>query len=219
MAPGRIINAGFVSHSVVLVLVCLWVACDRANGITFDLPPGKVECFYEDVHQGTVINGAFAVLQGGSHMDIDVSIFNPEDHQVYNVKREGEDKFQLKADHDGTYRFCFGNTMSMMAHKTVSLVLNAGDPIDLSQLAKKESMDNVERWIISISHTVRMIDFHQQEYRMLHDRHMRTITATNRRVKWWSFLECLAVVAVSTTQVLFIKRMFNKNTPGLKRMV
>lgn len=111
MAPGRIINAGFVSHSVVLVLVCLWVACDRANGITFDLPPGKVECFYEDVHQGTVINGAFAVLQGGSHMDIDVSIFNPEDHQVYNVKREGEDKFQLKADHDGTYRFCFGNTV------------------------------------------------------------------------------------------------------------
>lgn len=134
-----------------------------------------------------------------------------------------------------------------MAHKTVSLVLNAGDPIDLSQLAKKESMDNVERWIISISHTVRMIDFHQQEYRMLHDRHMRSklsviscfkmtqafrftnslnifcyrsaITATNRRVKWWSFLECLAVVAVSTTQVLFIKRMFNKNTPGLKRMV
>lgn len=61
-----------------------------------------------------------------------------------------------------------------MAHKSVSLVLTTGDPVDFSQLAKKESMDNVERWINSISHTVRMIDFHQQEYRMLHDRHMKS---------------------------------------------
>lgn len=153
----------------------LFCVLHKTSAITFDLAAGKTECFYEDVHQGTVINGAFAVISGGSHMDIDVSIYNPEDHQVYNVKREGEDKFQLKADRDGTYRFCFGNTMSMMAHKMVSLVINAGDPIDFSQLAKKESMDNVERWIISISHTVRMIDFHQQEYRMLHDRHMKSM--------------------------------------------
>lgn len=143
--------------------------------------------------------------------------------------------------------------MSMMSHKTVSLVINAGDPVDLSQLAKKESMDTVERWIVSISHTVRMIDFHQQEYRMLHDRHLKSkfysnylessfainicsvlltyllyaylfcnlsaVKSTNKRVKWWSFLECLAVMAVSATQVLFIKKMFNKGAPGLKRMV
>lgn len=146
-----------------------------------------------------------------------------------------------------------------MSHKTVSLVINAGDPIDLSQLAKKESMDTVERWIISISHTVRMIDFHQQEYRMLHDRHLKSkfnsifcgvsskkmisivcslvsdlvplsmcfnilsnnsaVKSTNKRVKWWSFLECLAVMAVSATQVMFIKKMFNKGAPGMKRMV
>lgn len=84
------------------------------HAITFDLPPGKTECFYEDVHQGTVINGAYAVIQGGSHMDIDVTVFNPDDHQVYNAKREGEDKFQLKAEKDGTYRFCFGNTVSSL---------------------------------------------------------------------------------------------------------
>lgn len=80
----------------------------------------------------------------------------------------------------------------MMAHKTVSLVLNAGDPIDLSQLAKKESIDNVERWIISISHTVRMIDFHQQEYRMLHDRHMRSKLSiiSFMQIQWSFFNRC-----------------------------
>lgn len=62
--------------------------------------------------------------------------------------------------------------MSMVSHKSVKLAITTGDPIDYSKLAKKESMDNVERWIVSISHTVRMIDFHQQEYRMLHERHL-----------------------------------------------
>lgn len=65
--------------------------------------------------------------------------------------------------------------MSMVSHKTVSLVISTGDSVDFSKLAKKESMENVERWIVSISHTVRMIDFHQQEYRMLHDRHMESM--------------------------------------------
>ncbi|PXF49435.1 Transmembrane emp24 domain-containing protein A [Gracilariopsis chorda] len=201
--------------AIALLLLCF---ARTIYAISFDLPPGTEECFFEDVHQGTTINGAFAVTQG-SHMDIDVRIYAPDGTQIYNAKREGEDKFMLKADRDGTYRFCFSNKMSVVSHKTVKLVITTGDPIDFSKLAKKESMDNVERWIVSITHTVRMIDFHQQEYRMLHERHLKTVTSTNRRVKWWSFLECVAVMAVSGIQVMFIKRMFNKSGPGVKRMV
>lgn len=98
--------------SFVVFVALLLTALPSVSAISFDLPPGKVECFYEDVHQGTSINGAFAVTHGGSHMDIDVTIYNPDDKQVYNAKREGEDKFMLKAEKDGTYRFCFGNTVS-----------------------------------------------------------------------------------------------------------
>jgi len=87
------------------LLVCLGHA---AIAINFDLSPGKEECFFEDVHQGTNINGAYAVTQG-SHLDIDVSIFSPDAKQVYNAQREGEGKFMLKAEKDGTYKFCFSN--------------------------------------------------------------------------------------------------------------
>lgn len=65
--------------------------------------------------------------------------------------------------------------MSMISHKSVRLALTTGDAMDFSKLAKKEGMDNVERWIVSISHTVRMIDFHQQEYRVLHERHLQSM--------------------------------------------
>lgn len=94
-----------------LTALCLLCSFRQAEAINFDLPPGKEECFFEDVHQGTNINGAYAVTQGGSHLDIDVSIFNPDGTQVYNAKREGEDKFMLKADKDGTYKFCFSNVV------------------------------------------------------------------------------------------------------------
>lgn len=108
---------------LLLVSVSLLIVEHLVCAITFDLPPGKTECFFEDVHQGTTINGAFAVVQGGSHMDVDVTIFNPDDKQVYNVRREGDDKFQLKADKDGTYRFCFGNTVSLVQSGTTCLAM------------------------------------------------------------------------------------------------
>lgn len=91
--------------AIALLLLCF---ARTIYAISFDLPPGTEECFFEDVHQGTTINGAFAVTQG-SHMDIDVRIYAPDGTQIYNAKREGEDKFMLKADRDGTYRFCFSN--------------------------------------------------------------------------------------------------------------
>ena len=95
-------------------LTILFVLLHQSHAINFDLPPGKTECFYEDVHQGTNINGVYAVTQGGSHMDIDVTIFDPKEKQVYTARKEGEDKFMLKADMDGSYKFCFGNTVSIV---------------------------------------------------------------------------------------------------------
>jgi hypothetical protein len=143
-----------------VVLCALLIAAAgvrAASAINFDVPPGKEDCFYEDVHTGTNINGVYAVTHG-SHLDIDVRIFRPDGIEVYTANREGEGKFYIRAERDGTYKFCFSNKMSMMSHKTVKLALTTGEPLDISKLAKKESMDNVERWIVSISHTVRMIE-------------------------------------------------------------
>jgi p24 family protein beta-1 len=160
------------SRRALVGLLSLLLACS-VRGVNFELPHGREECFYEDVHEGTNINGAFAVL-AGANLDIDVFVWAPDGRQLYAANHEGEGKFMIRADKDGTYKFCFSNKMSVISHKVVRLALNLGEPIDLNKLAKKESMENIERWILSISHTVRMIDFHQQEYRMLHDRHLNS---------------------------------------------
>ncbi|OSX72808.1 hypothetical protein BU14_0403s0011 [Porphyra umbilicalis] len=165
---------------------------------------------------GHTISGAYAVTQG-SHMDIDVRVYNPKSVMVYEALREGEGKFTIPTNEDGSYKLCFSNKMSMVSHKTVKLVVDNGEAPDLTGLAKKEHMDSVEQTLITIAHSARMIAFHQEEYRQLHDRHLVTVTSTNRRVKWWSLIECLAVLAVSGMQVAFIKRLFNK--PMNKRMV
>ncbi len=98
---------------IIALILCLGLALlDAVNAINFDIAPGKEECFFEEVHQGTQIKGAYAVTQG-SHMDIDVQIFNPRNQVIFNAKRDGEGKFQMKADSDGTYKFCFGNKVGI----------------------------------------------------------------------------------------------------------
>ena len=94
-----------------VVLSAVFLLLHAVSGISFDLRPGKEECFFEEAHKGTSINGAFAVTQG-SNRDIDVFIFDPHDHQVYSASREGQDKFSIRAEMDGTYRLCFSNAVS-----------------------------------------------------------------------------------------------------------
>jgi p24 family protein beta-1 len=190
---------------MLLSALTLTLLTSTACGVNFELPSGREECFYEDVHEGTSINGAFAVV-AGAHLDVDVFVWAPDGRQLYAANHEGEGNFAIRADRDGTYKFCFSNKMSVMSHKVVRLALNLGEPIDLNKLAKKESMENIERWILSISHTVRMIDFHQQEYSMLHDRHLNSMSscrlwATPLRAVFDSF-SSLLVELVCTNLIL-----------------
>lgn len=105
-------------------------------------------------------------------MDIDMRVYNPKSQVVFEALREGEGKFTIPADADGSYKLCFSNKMSMVSHKTVKLVVDNGEGPDLTGLAKKEHMDSVEQTLITIAHSARMIAFHQEEYRQLHDRHL-----------------------------------------------
>lgn len=158
------------------VIVLLGVSCwlGVVSGISFDLGPGKAECFYEEVHAKTMISGVFAVTEG-SHMDIDVICTDPQNKVVYEVFREGEGRFSFRAELDGSYKFCFSNKVSVVSHKTVTIKITTGDQLDVGKLAKKEHMDNVQRWITSLTETVRMVDYHQQEYRVLHERHLNSM--------------------------------------------
>mmetsp|Transcript_12481 Transcript_12481/g.27235 ORF Transcript_12481/g.27235 Transcript_12481/m.27235 type:complete len:135 (+) Transcript_12481:382-786(+) len=122
--------------------------------------------------------------------------------------REGEGKYVFAAEHDGTYKFCFSNKMSVVAHKTVRVVIDTGTDENLESLATKSNLDSVEQSIVSISHMVRMVEFHQANYRQLHERHLTTVAATNFQVRMWSMLECLSVFIVAALQVFFIKRTF-----------
>ena len=58
------------SFLVVLAVLVL------AEGLSFTLGPGKEECFYENVNQGTTVSIVFQVNTGGRN-DIDLNVRNP----------------------------------------------------------------------------------------------------------------------------------------------
>ncbi|KAA8498968.1 Transmembrane emp24 domain-containing protein 7 [Porphyridium purpureum] len=190
---------------VVVVSSCVgW----RADAVSFDLGPGKKECIYEVVRQpGTTVTMAYAVTSG-SQMDIDVLVTDADGGVLVEDVKQGQGKKQFVAEKMGRYAFCFSNQMSVVSHKTVKVVIDTDDAVgeDLQALAKRDNLDAVEKAVVSVSHLVRMVEFHQANYRQLHDRHLSTVVSTNQRVRIWSLIECLSVVLVAALQVYFIKR-------------
>mmetsp|Transcript_3354 Transcript_3354/g.9236 ORF Transcript_3354/g.9236 Transcript_3354/m.9236 type:complete len:211 (+) Transcript_3354:1367-1999(+) len=201
MARRRVMEA---VRAALLVGALVGAGC---GAIGFELGPRAVECLYEDARKGSQVSVAFAVTSG-AHLDIDVEVTSPSGSVVYQSSREGEGKYVFAAEHDGTYKFCFSNKMSVVAHKAVRVVIDTGSIDDLQSLATKSNLDAVEQSIVSIAHMVRLVEFHQANYRQLHEQHLTTVAATNVQVRVWSMLECLSVFVVAGLQVLFIKRTF-----------
>ena len=154
-------------------LLILCYAVTTISAIKFELGPGKEECFYEEAHSKTMISGVFAVTDG-TQPNIDVVVTDPQNHIVYETINEGEGKFSFRTDQDGSYKFCFGNKHSMMNKKVVSIAIHSGEVVDVDKLAKKEHLDNIQRWIVSIGDTVREVDYRQHEYKVLHERHLNS---------------------------------------------
>eukprot|EP00960_Hanusia_phi_P068253 766797-Hanusia_phi.AAC.5 len=116
-----------------LVAAAAWGGC--ATGLTFNVDPGKDECLFEDIHGATRVSGSFQVTNGG-FLDIDAKVTGPDEKTIYSVQKETEGRFTFMSHETGTYRFCFGNSMSTVTPKTVSFSLLVGEETQQARVAK-----------------------------------------------------------------------------------
>ena len=77
-------------------------------------------------------------------------------------------------------------------------------------LAKRNDLDTVQKSVVTVSHLIRAVEFHQANYRQLHDRHLTTVKTTNQRVRVWSLIECVLILIIGLVQVMIIKRTLSK---------
>lgn len=110
---------------------------------------------------------------------------------------------------DGVYTYCFGNKMSTMTPKAVMFSMDVGEPPKAGETESEDANHNkLEDMIKELSSSLTAVK-HEQEYMAVRDRIHRSISeSTNRRVVLWAFFEALVLVAMTLSQVFYLKRFF-----------
>ena len=88
-----------------------------------------------------------------------------------------------------------------MADKTLSFNVHG-----VLYLTEEEGLIPAERELRDLANNIQLFK-DEQEYLSMRERvHRNTAESTNSRVKWWSILQTLLIVAVVAFQVYFVKR-------------
>jgi hypothetical protein len=176
------------------------------QGLSFTLGPGKEECFYENVNQGTTVSIVFQVNTGGRN-DIDLNVKGPDGRIIYQRRREQEGRYTFQAPLNGMYTVCFSNQMSSFSSKQISFDIDVGKETE-KETEKPEDLSPLETSISQLSNLLATVQSEQKYLKMREIRHKLTTDSTNTRVIWWNIFEAFAVVGMSVFQIYYLKRFF-----------
>jgi protein ERP2 len=197
--------------STIVALIGLLAAVALASDIVpstavaVRIPAHKDECFYEDVSSAaTKVYLHYMVTSGGS-LDIDASIFGPDQELIWAAEKERENRVLFKSRLPGTHKFCFSNKMSTLTTKVVGFNVQVGDPSDSS---KDHNVDPMERAIIHVAMGLNDIKNEQLNLRTRERIHRDTAESTNTRVLMWSVAEIALIVFMGVGHVWYLRRLF-----------
>ncbi|WFD05838.1 p24 complex component [Malassezia vespertilionis] len=181
-----------------LVLVAVLAQCALAH--TVDLHPNSEHCFFEDMHSGDEMTLTYQV-SGGGHLDIDTWIKNPDGQTLFEQIRKDTGSYEFIADKDGRYTYCFSNEFSHVTDKTLSFNVHG-----VLYLTEDEGLIPAERELRDLANNIQMFK-DEQQYLVMRERiHRNTAESTNSRVKWWSIMQTMLIVATCGFQIYFVKR-------------
>ncbi|KAI5454946.1 p24 complex component [Naganishia albida] len=186
--------------STILLLSVILQACSAHR---IDVDPGKKECFFEDLHHEDQMTVTYQV-GGGGNMDIDFFLTDPTDQVLSSIYRKPTGTFSFTAKKDGRYTYCFSNEMSTLSPKVLSFNVHG-----------ILYVEDENGHIAPVEHEIRQLAAglqgikDEQEYIVVRERvHRDTAESTNDRVKWWSILQTVMLVAVCAWNVHYLKSWF-----------
>ncbi|KDR83405.1 hypothetical protein GALMADRAFT_85507 [Galerina marginata CBS 339.88] len=167
-----------------------------------EVPAGKKECFFEDLHVHDKMTVTYQVGDGG-HLDIDFWLSDPTARVLGKQIRQSTGQLAVTAEKDGRHEYCFSNQMSAIADKMVSFNVHG-----VIYVSGDDIVAPIEREIRTLaSGLVSVKD--EQEYIVVREKvHRNTAESTNSRVKWWSVMQAIVLFSVVAWQVYYLKSFF-----------
>lgn len=194
------------------------------NGFTTIVEAGKVNCFYENMEVNKTLEMEYQVVEGGGEMDITFQVISPSGALVVDDQKKTDDLHTVQANEKGVYAFCFDNSFSTLAEKTVYADLGLeSDDIDnwLSELEGDKSIEDQQLQVESLRTTLENIKMQLEKAQgyqtYLTKKNVKShflVTRSGSRVFWWSLVQSVALVGVAICQVLIVKNFFGTNSTG-----
>ncbi|CAD8184109.1 unnamed protein product [Paramecium octaurelia] len=172
--------------------------------LSFDLDPGSIEVFYEDILKPTSIKGAFFIPQFKVEDKIDFFIKTSNNTLIYSKEKVNEAIFNIDILEKGEYKFIFQNKKSKYT-KTVTFTLDVHDSeqeflkmADLDPLALR-----VERIIMAMKDNYFFDKIAGQQF----EGNLEEIQNSNYKLLLFSLIEILGVIFITIWQVFYLKRI------------
>ncbi|KAJ0057892.1 hypothetical protein NL108_003037 [Boleophthalmus pectinirostris] len=185
--------------------------------ITFILPAGSTECFYQPTKRGDTMDFEYQVI-AGSGLDVGFSLISPSGHRLVSDFRKSDGLHMVDPTEDGDYRMCFDNSFSKMSLKMVyfEVVLNAQSDTRQEEWDEMDEDNLLEYKLQDIRTSLDTIRRHFDRTRLVQAA-LRAFEARDRyllednlwRVSFWSCLTLLVMLGVATAQIYTLKKLFD----------
>ena len=177
-----------------------------ADLITFEISGRAEEEFFEEIMTvPSFIRGAYFVSSSESQ-DIDITILDPLKNVVYQKAKRKEGIFYFDAKRRGTYSFIFKNS-KYLGKKAITFALHCGNSTD--EVLQSDHLDPFETRLKGLQRSVKDFQTDQKFASLRQESHLKTVADANNYVFWFSLLECVGVIAVTSWQVYYIKKLLD----------
>ncbi|OQO05083.1 hypothetical protein B0A48_08103 [Cryoendolithus antarcticus] len=195
-----------LSLPLLLTLFTSLLSFSHAHNI--NLKAHARECFHEQLHTDDKMTVTFQVSDreggGSGNLDVDFWIQTPTGSYQVEERSVALGDHSFTAHHDGRYTYCFSNEHWSATTKEVSFNVHGIVYVPESEAPQ----DPLEKEVKILSETLAQVK-DEQGYIVIRERtHRNTAESTNARVKWWSLLQMLVVLAEGVFQVWWLKRFF-----------
>ncbi|KAG6417382.1 hypothetical protein SASPL_119536 [Salvia splendens] len=198
---------------VLLLFVC---ASRRSGAIWLNLPATGTKCVSDEIHNNVVVLADYVVISD-DHVHptptISAKVTSPYGNTLYRQENITHGQFAFTTTEAGSYLACFwvdGN-YSGTGGLSINMEWKTGIAAkDWESVARKEKIEGVELELRKLEEAVETV--HENLlYLKTREAEMRTTNeATNSRVALFSLMSLTICIVVSTLQILYLKRYFQK---------
>ncbi|KAM6037486.1 transmembrane emp24 domain-containing protein 1 isoform 1-T2 [Theristicus caerulescens] len=211
-----------------LWLLALWAGPAAAAAppppdaeVTFVLPAGRRECFYQGAPGNASLEAEYQVI-GGAGLDVDFSLESPSGLLLASERRRSDGAHTVEPTEAGDYKLCFDNSFSTISEKLVFFELlfdsaqeeeeeeegegraGAAEPEETLEVKMEDIKESIEAMRSRLERSIQM----QTLLRAFEARDRNLQESNLGRVNFWSAVNLGVLAVVAFLQVYLLKSLF-----------